>query len=538
MPSTASDAACASMDAQVLSNWLEGPAAMRPTTPAPQLPLSITRSTQPDLSQEDIASLLSAFDVDIHHGFIPSPDPLTSLPMTSKFAPWERLMLDLSMRLHAHNIRQAVLQLPLIQVTEEDLPTPPELRRAQLVLSMLAHSFVWGEEPVVSRLPAAIAVPWVAVSHRLGRVAVLTHSAIILSNWKRLDPKGPIRLHNVGLLNGFYGGIDEAIFYLVTLEVEAVGAPALAHMVQSQHYARTQQWTKLTAELRQVASFLPKMTAAVMLTYTDCDPYIFYTRVRKFLQGWRGNPLIPEGMIYEGVSDSPQLFHGGSAAQSCILAVFDSFLSVQHEREQTRQFMRDMRFYMPGLHRHFLNFIDTNISVRQAIATALLWTSIHNPAPFAVIPHNDRSQRSPPSRTVERPLLLPLLSLLPLLPPLVRLSAALIEHSGAARPGAAVRLQLHRGRVGGAEDEAHRYSHHLHTHSGAQPQTQNRPSTRCRPVPLPLSLSVRLPLHRQPPRSCNRAWQCRLLPRLPPLSHELGQPRWHQSRRRPGAGGH
>ena len=368
MPSTSSDAACASMDAQVLSNWLEGPAAMRPTTPSPTPPLSITHSTQPDLSQEDIASFLSTFDVDIEHGFIPSPDPLTSLPMTSKFAPWERLMLDLSMRLHAHNIRAAVLQLPVIAVTDDDLLTPPELRRAQLVLSMLAHSFVWGEEPVLSRLPACIAVPWVAVSHRLGRVAVLTHSAIILSNWRRLDPKGPIRLHNVGLLNGFYGGIDEAIFYLVTLEVEAVGAPALAHMVQAQHYARTGQWGKLATALRQVASFLPKMTAALMLTYTDCDPYIFYTRVRKFLQGWRGNPLIPEGMIYEGVSEEPQLFHGGSAAQSCILAVFDAFLSVQHEREQTRQFMRDMRFYMPGLHRHFLNHVEHNISVRQVIA--------------------------------------------------------------------------------------------------------------------------------------------------------------------------
>ena len=368
MPSTASDSACASMDAQVLSNWLEGPAAMRPTTPAPSLPLHLTHSTQPDLTRDEIASLLFAFDVDIHVGFIPSPDPLPSLPLQSKFAPWERLMLDLSMRLHAHNIRQPILQLPLINVTDDDLPTPPELRRAQLVLSMLAHAYVWGEEPVVSRLPACIAVPWVNVSHRLGRVAVLTHSAIILSNWKRLDPKGPVRLHNVGLLNGFYGGIDEAIFYLVTLEVEAVGAPALAHMVQSQHYARTGQWTKLTGELRRVASFLPQMTAALMLTYTDCDPYIFYTRVRKFLQGWRGNPLIPEGMIYEGVSDAPQLFHGGSAAQSCILAVFDAFLSVQHEREQTRQFMRDMRFYMPGLHRHFLSYIDTNISVRQAVA--------------------------------------------------------------------------------------------------------------------------------------------------------------------------
>ena len=380
---------CTSMDAHILSNWLESPAAMKPSTPAPSLPESITNSTAPDLSVEEISSLLSAFDVDLHNGFIPTTDPLTSLPLTSKFGPWESLMLDLSMRLHAHNIREAVLRLPTITVTDDDLPSPPELRRAQLVLSMLAHSYVWGEDPVVDRLPACIAVPWVTVSHRLGRVAVLTHSAIILSNWRRLDPKGPIRLHNVGLQNGFYGGLDEAVFYLVTLEVEAVGAPALAHMMQAQHHARTGQWAALTADLVQVASFLPKMTAALMLTYQDCDPYIFYTRVRKFLQGWRGNPLIPNGMVYEGVSEQPQLFHGGSAAQSCILAVFDAFLSVSHEREQTRQFMRDMRFYMPGLHRHFLQFVEQHVSVRDQVARHCYgehYSPLHTPSPSSSHP--------------------------------------------------------------------------------------------------------------------------------------------------------
>ena len=232
---------------------------------------------------------------------------------------------------------------------------------------MLAHSFVWGEEPVASTLPACVAVPWVTVSHRLGRVPVLTHSSIILSNWKRLDAKGPIRLHNVGLLNGFYGGVDEAIFYLVTLEVEAVGAAAIKQMIHAHHYVRTRQPSKLAAALQSVARTQKAMTAALMLMYKDCDPYIFYTRVRSFLQGWRGNPKLPDGLLYEGVSEAPQLFHGGSAAQSCIVAVMDSFLGVGHERVQTAQFMRDMRFYMPGLHREFLSFIETSCSVRSFI---------------------------------------------------------------------------------------------------------------------------------------------------------------------------
>ena len=367
MSATASHDVCASMDAHILTNWLDGPTALKPDTVTSTLPDDILTSTAPDLTDTQITQLLTPFDVDIHNGFIPTEDPLTTLPLTSKFAPWELLMLDLGRRLHAHNVRASILALPTVRVLRSDLPSKGELLRAQLVLSMLAHSYVWGEEPVLSTLPACIAVPWVTVSHRLGRVPVLTHSSIILSNWKRLDPKGEIRLHNVGLLNSFYGGIDEAIFYLVTLEVEAVGAAAIAHMIRAHHYVRTRQPTKLTAALTSIAATQHAMTAALMLMYKDCDPYIFYTRVRVFLNGWRGNPRLPDGLLYEGVSEWPQLFHGGSAAQSCIVAVMDSFLGVGHERVQTAQFMRDMRFYMPGLHREFLRFIETSCSVRAFV---------------------------------------------------------------------------------------------------------------------------------------------------------------------------
>ena len=367
MTTAAHGEVCASMDAHILINWLDGPTALKPDTVVPTLPEDVLTSTAPELSDAEITTLLSVFDVDLHHGFIPTEDPLTTLPLTSKFAPWELLMLDLSRRLHAHNIRSSILALPTIPVLPSDLPSKGEMLRAQLVLSMLAHSFVWGEQPAASTLPACIAVPWVTVSHRLGRVPVLTHSSIILSNWKRLNPKGEIRLHNLGLLNHFYGGIDEAIFYLVTLEVEAVGAAAIAEMVRAQHYVRTRQPTKLVTALRSIARTQNAMTAALMLMYKDCDPYVFYTRVRGFLNGWRGNPKLPDGLLYEGVSESPQLFHGGSAAQSCMVAVMDSFLGVGHERVQTAQFMKDMRFYMPGLHREFLRFIETNCSVRSFV---------------------------------------------------------------------------------------------------------------------------------------------------------------------------
>lgn len=46
---------------------------------------------------------------------------------------------------------------------------------------------------------------------------------------------------------------------------------------------------------------------------------------------WKDNPLMPEGLVYEGVHEKPMEFSGGSAAQSSILHCFDELLGVQHE---------------------------------------------------------------------------------------------------------------------------------------------------------------------------------------------------------------
>jgi indoleamine 2,3-dioxygenase len=30
-----------------------------------------------------------------------------------------------------------------------------------------------------------------------------------------------------------------------------------------------------------------------------CDPYIYYQRVRQPMSGWRNNPDLPDGLVYE-----------------------------------------------------------------------------------------------------------------------------------------------------------------------------------------------------------------------------------------------
>ncbi|CAF1637088.1 unnamed protein product, partial [Adineta ricciae] len=112
-----------------------------------------------ELLDDQIARLLASYSVDINHGFVPSPDPLDQLPLSSKFGCWEVIMKDLSGYLHARNVRSTILsQLEVIPIEQDDLLDERELQRALLVLAMLSHAFVWGEQPVSTYIPACLAV--------------------------------------------------------------------------------------------------------------------------------------------------------------------------------------------------------------------------------------------------------------------------------------------------------------------------------------------------------------------------------------------
>ena len=48
-----------------------------------------------------------------------------------------------------------------------------------------------------------------------------------------------------------------------------------------------------------------------------CDPYIYYHRVRPYIHGWKNNPAVPNGVIYDGVEfyhGKPMQFRGETGA--------------------------------------------------------------------------------------------------------------------------------------------------------------------------------------------------------------------------------
>ena len=66
-------------------------------------------------------------------------------------------------------------------------------------------------------------------------------------------------------------------------------------------------------------------------------------------------------MIYEGVEEykgKPQLFRGETGAQSSIVPALDALLGVTHSNDPLREYLDEMRIYMPSEHRGLLAGLD------------------------------------------------------------------------------------------------------------------------------------------------------------------------------------
>ena len=306
---------------------------------------------------------LETFDIDPRNGFLPANEPLKQLP--TYYAAWEELASQIQPFLNAGAFRKHAEKMEVLSI--EFLQTKPELERAYLLLSVFANAAVWEGKAQASTVPACIAVPLYAVAQKLERPPILTYSSIVLANWQVLDKTKPIELGNIATLMQFQGGMDEAWFYLITVDMEAKGAPALQALIDLKHAAATKNRAEAQRALKVIEGVLKELLIVFNRIHERCDPYIFFNRVRPWLSSFTS-------IKYEGVKGAEAENHfGGSAAQSSLIQAFDAGLGVAHDHEHAAFYLRKMRTYMPKQHREYLEWLETDSEV-QAFCSAHLET--------------------------------------------------------------------------------------------------------------------------------------------------------------------
>ncbi|XP_035811104.1 indoleamine 2,3-dioxygenase 1 isoform X2 [Amphiprion ocellaris] len=293
---------------------------------------------------------LDSYYVSEELGFI-LPEPLEELP--PYYQPWMDVALRIPELVHSHKLRSHINKMPLL--SSEFLQKHRELRLAHLALSMMTMGYVWqeGENNTVEMLPCNLSVPFWEVSQRLGFPPVLTHADGVLANWKKKDPKGPFDMENLELLVSLPGGESVRGFFLVTLLVELAAVPALRSIPTVINGVRCGDTEIVARALEDISQSIQDMTDALKLMQVYVDPAVFYGKMRIYLSGWKDNPCMPNGLMYEGVQTEPMEYSGGSAAQSSLLHCFDELLGVSHEGNGAfpKEFCpaTDLRSPKPGL---------------------------------------------------------------------------------------------------------------------------------------------------------------------------------------------
>ncbi len=297
---------------------------------------------------------LVSYQISPTRGFLPETDPVAHLP--SELSIWDEIAYDLPKLLVSQRVRTFLRRLPVIDPTSV-LQSPAQWRRAMQALSYIGHAYVWGEADPAPSLPEAVARPWFLVAQRLGRPPVLSYASYALDNWRRLDPEGPITLENIALLQNFLGGLDEEWFILIHVAIEAAAAPAIRVLPLLVQAVREEKADEAQKFLETLAGTLEELYRLLLRMPEQCDPYIYYHRVRPYIHGWKNNPALPEGLVYEGVAaygGQPQQFRGETGAQSGIIPAVDAALGITHAEDPLRAYLREMLDYMPPGHRQFV----------------------------------------------------------------------------------------------------------------------------------------------------------------------------------------
>uniref|UniRef100_A0A8B9NII1 I23O2 dioxygenase n=1 Tax=Accipiter nisus TaxID=211598 RepID=A0A8B9NII1_9AVES len=286
--------------------------------------------------------VLTRFQLSEEYGFL-LPDPLTELP--EPYGPWMEIAHDLPQLIASHQLRSQVHQVPVLSFLIQDtqhLRGREELHLAHLVLSFITMGYLWqeGEEGTVKVLPQNLAVPFWEVSQALGLPPILSHTDFVLANWRRKNPNRPLEIENLDTIISLPGGESLRGFILVTLLVEKAAVPGI-----KVGYRRA---------------------PSLQLEGSSCPHIAVHALAHRI---WKDNPAMPDGLIYEGVSDEPMAYSGGSAAQSTILHAFDELLGIRHSEESTA-FLHRMRDYMPPPHRAFVEEIHRAPSLKQHVLSS------------------------------------------------------------------------------------------------------------------------------------------------------------------------
>lgn len=176
-------------------------------------------------------------------------------------------------------------------------------------------------------------------------------------------------------MHTFTGTRSESWFYMVSVAMEAQAGALLPIVISAEQAAAAEDYFAVRSGLYSIAACINSVTSLLTRMHEQCDPNEFFQLVRPFLAGSKGmaDAGLPKGVYYDQGNGQGRWMklRGGSNGQSSMIQFFDVILGVKHSAnghtnphgdqslgEQNISFQAEIRSYMPGPHRQFLEHME------------------------------------------------------------------------------------------------------------------------------------------------------------------------------------
>ncbi|KAI8335940.1 hypothetical protein BC941DRAFT_377722 [Chlamydoabsidia padenii] len=317
---------------------------------------------------------LPMFTVGTPNGFLPRQDPLAVLP--DEFKRLESLLQRMPLQLldgqpgllASGQFGEAVKEeLPLYDVDQiEDQHLLSALFRDY---SFAASAYLLEPCDVLYRqrkeyglgrkiLPMNIAVPLDKVAKKIHSKPFMEYAlSYALYNYKRVNPLGDLTYDNLALIRSFAGSESEKGFILNHVTMVSHTPKLVKYATGALDAAANKDRARFDQQLSGLNETYETINSEMEMMWSRSLPGD-YINFRTFIMGTKNQPMFPDGVIYEGVSDQPVVHRGESGANDSIVPLGDNLLQISMPENPLTVVLKDFRSYRPTNHREFLEYVQ------------------------------------------------------------------------------------------------------------------------------------------------------------------------------------
>lgn len=227
-----------------------------------------------------------------------------------------------------------------------------EIKFLYSITSLITHKYTL-IEPIIDIVPNIISIPFYYSAKYLGLPIVRTFSTDMY-NWSLINNKLPFSLYNIKLNYSLLGTTYEAWFIIVTIVIEQNSANIIEYIKKLYSNLLVHNLENIKKYLLYINNILYNNINIIKTLNTDtCNPHYFYNTMRPILEGFWDKEKFPNGLILEDVEHDLLEPKGGSAGQSVLIQIINILFGIEFY-DEPREFIKEIRNYMPIKHRTFI----------------------------------------------------------------------------------------------------------------------------------------------------------------------------------------